>query len=265
MLPQLAQCREGVVAPGARVRPLFLELPVLEAVQLQLVLVLECLNATVALMWPLFHVSPQVILQRCCGGEDDLAVRTIRFTSAVDLDVTLVAGKLEEVLVAYRTVVALLVLVAFLMLAVCILHLKILATSLAGVRLFVNLHVCLQVFGTAEGCVTFRTNALVFLGVTLQVLVQILRECKLLLTIRARVTFLAGLFVVAHNVPFQMINTTKFFVAITTFQDFDRMGLPVSLQFQPAAEAFWTFGAVVLALFVLVPHVSPHVVGLGEG
>lgn len=265
VLPQLAQRGEGVVTPGAGVRSLFLELPVLEAVQLQLRLVLEGLNATAALMRPLLHVSPQVIPQCRCGGQDDLAVRAFGFTLAVGLGVTLVVGKLEEVLAAHRTVVALPVLVAFLMLAVRIRHLKILATGLAGVGLVVHLHVCLQVFGAAEGCVTFGTNAIVFLGVALQVLVQILGERKLPLAIRARVTFLAGLFVVAHNVPFQVIHATKAFAAIATFQASARMGLPVSSQFQPAAEAFRTFGAVVLALFVLVPHVSPHVVGLGEG
>lgn len=60
-----------------------------------------------------------------------------------------------------------------------------------------------------------------------------------------------------------MIQATKSFAAIGTF--LGGMALAVSQQLQPAAEAFRTLGAVVLALFVLCPHVVPHVVGLGEG
>lgn len=148
------------------------------------------------------------------------------------------------------------------MLAVCILHLEPLATRLAGVRLLVDLQVCLQVLGAAEGVITFGTNAVVLLTVTLQVFAQILGESKLLLAFRARATVLAGLSVVAHNVPLQVKQSTKFSATIATLQDLSGMGLPVSLQFQPAAEALRTFGAAVL---VLVPHVSLHVVGLGEG
>lgn len=195
---QLAQCGEGVVTPSTRVRSLPFELAVLEAVQLQRVLVLERLHAAVALVRPLFHVRPQVILESDCGGEGERAVRTFGFAFAVDLDVAHVVGQLRKVLVAQQTVEALLALVALLVLAACVLHLKLLAASLAGVRVLVDLRVRLQVFGAAERCVTFQTFALVLLGVTLQVSAQVIGEGKLLRTVRAEVTLVARLLVVAH-------------------------------------------------------------------
>lgn len=61
---QLDERGEGEVAPRARVWPLPLQLPVLEAVLLQFVLLLEGLDAAAALVRSLLSVSPQVVLER---------------------------------------------------------------------------------------------------------------------------------------------------------------------------------------------------------
>lgn len=100
VLRQLNQRGEGQVAPGARVGPLLLELPVLEAVLLQVFFLLEGLDAAAALVGSLLGVSPQVILEGRQFQKDAVAVRTLGFPPAVDHQVPLVVRQLEEAFAA---------------------------------------------------------------------------------------------------------------------------------------------------------------------
>ena len=97
---QLRQRGEGQVAPRARVGPLLLELPVLEAVLLQVFFLLEGLDAAAALVRPLLGVSPQVIFEGRSFQKDDVTVRTLGFPPAVDHQVPLVVRQLEEAFAA---------------------------------------------------------------------------------------------------------------------------------------------------------------------
>lgn len=57
----------------------------------------------------------------------------------------------------------------------------------------------------------------------------------------------------------------ELFVTRQAREAFNGVSPPVSLQLQPAAEAFSTLGADVLAEAVLLPDMSSHVVRLAEG
>lgn len=110
------------------------------------------------------------------------------------------------------------------MLLQCVLDLKLLPTRVAGVRLFMNPHVHLQLFWTTEGFVTFRTSPIVFFHMNLQVFVEVFWEGKILLTIRARVALAVCCFAMGHYVPFQMIHPTKYFAAVAA-DETPRVGL----------------------------------------
>lgn len=148
---------------------------------------------------------------------------TPRFPSVVDHHVSLVVREFEKPFLTQRAVI-LFILVTLFVLLQCILNLKLLPTGAAGIRLLMNPHVCLQLFWTTESFITFWTSSIVFFDVNLQMFVEIFRKGKCLLTVRTRVALAICCFSMGDYVPFQMIQSTKYFAAITT-DEVSRAGL----------------------------------------
>lgn len=232
---QLEERGEGQVAPRARVRPLLLQLPVLEAVLLQLLLLLEGLDAAAALVGSLPRVSPQVVLERRQLQEDAVAVRALGFPPAVDHQVPLVVRQLDEALVAQGAVI-LLALVELLVLLQRVRHLELLPAGVAREGLQVSPHVSLQRVCAGEGLVTLGAGAVVFLHVDLQVLVEVFREGESLLTVRTRVTLAVRLLLMRHNVPLQVIHPAKYLPTVPAGEALGAAGLDLLVHFEVTRE-----------------------------
>lgn len=201
MLSQLKQRGESIDAAGARVGPFLLDLPVLEAVFLQLRPLLKRFDTAAALVRPLLRMSPQVVFKGSQLQEDIVAVWTSGFSSVMDHQVSLIVRDFEEVFVTHGAVI-LLSLVALFMLLQRILHLELLPAGAAGVNFVMKHHVSLEFSRAVEGFAAFWTRPAVFFGVHLQMFVEVFWEQEVLLAVRACVKISVRSFAMAHYVSF---------------------------------------------------------------